>query len=190
VYRISNWNVEQPKVGSKKTTLILRKISELNSDILVLTETSDAIDLCEKYPFSILTNSFERTPKEHWVAIWSKWPIIEKFETVDSCRTVCAKIKSPFGDIIIYGTIIPYHMAGVRGVRYGELGYKTWEYHEKDIINQSGNWNGISFRNPSTPLFIVGDFNQTRGIEKGYGTKKCRDLLTNELKKSKFECIS
>jgi len=85
MYRISNWNVERPKVGSKKTTLILRKISELNSDILVLTETSDAIDLNEKYPFSILTNSFERTPKEHWVAIWSKWPIIEKFETVDSC---------------------------------------------------------------------------------------------------------
>lgn len=81
-------------------------------------------------------------------------------------------------------------MAGVSGVRYGELGYKAWEYHEKDIVNQSKNWKEISSGNPNIPLFIVGDFNQTRGIEKGYGTKKCRDLLATELKKSALECIS
>jgi exonuclease III len=188
-YRIANWNLERPKSGTKKTKLALKKINELDSDIIVLTETSEAVNLSKNYLFSISTKPFDRTPKEQWVTIWSKYEITKKLETFDSYRTVSCNIKMPFGEISIYGNIIPYHMAGVKGIRYGELGYKSWEYHEKDIYAQSENWRKI-IKQEKLPLFIIGDFNQTRFENKGYGTKKVRDILTTELNKNKTECIT
>lgn len=121
IYKISNWNVERPKYDTAKTNLVISKIFELNTEIIVLTETSDAVNLSAYFPYSISTLSYDRTPDEQWVTIWSKWEIVEEIKTFDSYRTVYAKIKSPFGEIVIYGTIIPYHMAGVTGVRYGNL---------------------------------------------------------------------
>ena len=190
MYRITNWNIERPKVDSLKTKLVFEKILALNSDIIVLTESSNAINLNSDYPFYSATNSFARTPDEQWVAIYSKWPIVENYKTESDCRTVCSKIKTPFSDIIIYGTIIPYHMAGVNGNRYDRVGLQTWQYHEEDIIAQSKEWEEIQNKNPNTPFFIIGDFNQTRGEIKGYGTDKCRDLLSSELQKLNIECIT
>ena len=79
MYKISNWNIDRPSPNSKKTKLVICKIIEEDSDIIVLTETSNAIDLSDKYPFSISTLSYERTPTEQWVTIWSKWRHLYRF---------------------------------------------------------------------------------------------------------------
>ena len=123
-FKISNWNLERPLSNTEKTRLILNKIIEIDSDIIVLTETSNAIDLSQIYPYKISTLPYSRTPDEQWVTIWSKWVITDQIGTFDNNRTVSGIIKSPFGNIIIFGTIIPYHMAGVSGERYGNLNYK------------------------------------------------------------------
>ena len=73
-------------------------------------------------------------------------------------------------------------MAGVSGVRYGNLNYKAWEYHEKDLYNQSDNWLNLRNNNENLPLIVAGDFNQTRFNGTGYGTKKVREILTQILK--------
>ena len=189
MYKISNWNIDRPSPNSKKTKLVICKIIEEDSDIIVLTETSNAIDLSDKYPFSISTLSYERTPTEQWVTIWSKWEILEQLSTFDNYRTVSGIIKSPFGNFTLFGTIIPYHMAGVSGVRYGNLNYKTWEYHEKDLISQSQDWKKI-IKSHNLPLMVIGDFNQTRYNNQGYGTKKVRDLLTNILNNLDLNCVT
>ncbi|MBZ9628169.1 endonuclease/exonuclease/phosphatase family protein [Psychroflexus sp. CAK1W] len=189
MFKISTWNIERPKSNTKKTKLVLDKIAEEKSDIIALTETSKAIDLSNVYPYSISTLAFERTPNEHWVTIWSKWEILEQISTFDNNRTVSGVIKAPFGDFIMYGTIIPYHMAGVSGIRYGSLNYKAWEYHEKDLVAQSQDWSKI-MQNYSLPIIIAGDFNQTRFGNKGYGTKKVRALLTDILKKLNMTCVT
>lgn len=190
MYRIANWNLERPVKGTKKTSLALEKISEINADILVLTETSKSINLEPQYS-SITSKEFERTPEENWVAIWTKWEILSKITTFNSHRTACALIHSPFGKIIIYGTIIPYHMAGVKGERYGELGYKIWQYHEEDIINQAKDWKKIMMEYPDLPFFVIGDFNQTRdGLPKGYGKNSARELLTEKLNENALKCIT
>lgn len=188
VYKVSNWNVERPKHDTVKTNLVISKILELNTDIIVLTETSDAVDISNYYPYSISTLSYDRTPGEQWVTIWSKWEIIEEIKTFDNYRTVCAKIKSPFGKMAIYGTIIPYHMAGVSGVRYGNLNYKAWEFHEKDLYKQSADWEKLSKND--CPLFVIGDFNQCRSNTRGYGTMKVRRILTDLLKKNDLTCVT
>ena len=77
MYKIANWNLERPKSKTEKTILSIEKIQEVNADIIVLTETSKSVDLSEIYPFQISTLSYERTPNEHWVTIWSKWEIVK-----------------------------------------------------------------------------------------------------------------
>lgn len=190
MYKISTWNIERPRPNTKKTGLAIEKILEENSDIIVLTETSSAVDLSSIYPYSISTESHERTPTEQWVTIWSKWRIIGQLKTIDNRRTVCGIVETPFGKIILYGTIIPYHMAGVSGVRYGNLNYKAWEYHEKDLYNQSDNWLNLRNNNENLPLIVAGDFNQTRFNGTGYGTKKVREILTQILKELEMTCVT
>lgn len=190
MYKISTWNLERPRPNSKKTGLAIQKILEENSDIIVLTETSKAVDLSSVYPYSISTESYERTPTEQWVTIWSKWKITEQLETIDNKRTVAGIVETPFGKVILYGTIIPYHMAGVSGVRYGNLNYKTWEYHEMDLYSQSQNWKELIKNNNELPLIVAGDFNQSRFNDTGYGTKKVRGILTQVLKELEMECVT
>lgn len=188
-YRIATWNLERPKTGTEKSKLALAKIVEINADILVLTETSDAINLTEIYPFSISSESYERTPTEHWVTVCSKWEISEQIKTFDNFRTASGIVCTPFGNLIVFGTIIPYHMAGVSGERYGSLGFKTWEFHEKDLIAQGENWKKL-LKESNLPLMVIGDFNQTRGTSKGYGTQKVRDQLTGILKNLEMTCVT
>lgn len=189
MYKIANWNLERPKLGTKKTKLAISKILEINADVIVLTETSKSVDLKEFYPFQISTKSYERTPDEQWVTIWSKWEISKQIETFDNFRTVSGIIKSPFGDIIFFGTIIPYHQAGVSGIRYGNLNYKVWEYHEKDLYAQSENWKAL-IETENLPLFVIGDFNQARFNNQGYGTTKVREVLTNLLNQLNLKCVT
>jgi len=189
MYKIANWNLERPKSDTKKTKLAIAKIIEINADVIVLTETSKSIDLSKVYPFEISTKSYDRTPNEQWVTIWSKWEITKQIETFDNYRTVSGIIKSSFGDIIVFGTIIPYHQAGVSGIRYGNFKYKNWEYHEKDLHAQGQNWENL-IETEKLPLFVIGDFNQSRFNIKGYGTEKVRQILTDILTKLDLKCVT
>lgn len=189
-FKIANWNIERPKIGTKKTKLVIEQINKIDADILLLTETSNAINLEPVYN-SVKSVPFDKNPDEQWVTIWSKWEIEKQIETFDNKRTTCALIKAPFGDLIIYGTIIPYHMAGVMGNRYEFSGYKAWELHEEDIIRQSDDWKKIQSDNNDIPFLVIGDFNQTRdNLPKGYGTISGRELLTNKLKETELTCIT
>ncbi len=191
LYKISTWNVDRPRLNTEKTKLILEKIYETNSDIIVLTETSNAIDLGTDFEFSLKSIPFERTPNEQWITIWSKWEITQHLKTFNENRTACGRIKTPFGEIIIYGTIIPYHMAGVSGERYGNLNYKMWQYHEEDIYKQAEDWKQLILQNIDTPFFVVGDFNQcrTEGL-KGYGTPEVKRLLSEKLCENGLVCVT
>ena len=123
------------------------------------------------------------------MSIFSKWEIIRQIQTFDNYRTACAVIKAPFRDITVFGTIIPYHQAGVSGVRYGNLGYKQWEYHEKDLHQQAKDWKRIA-EETQIPLWVMGDFNQSRYNHKGYGTEKVRLLLSDYLNKLHLTCVT
>lgn len=189
MYKIANWNLERPKLRSGKAKLAVAKIQEIDADILVLTETSNAVDLSEIYPFRMSTLCYERAPNEHWVTIWSKWEIVKQIETFDNYRTVSGIIQAPFGTICVFGTIIPYHNAGVSGIRYGNLNYKIWEYHEQDLYAQSKNWEQLLV-SEKLPLFVIGDFNQARYNNQGYGTPKVRQILSDLLTQLDLSCVT
>lgn len=189
-YRLATWNLERPQKISRKTQVAVETIADINPDIIVLTETSTIVDFGHAYD-SLRTQEYPHLPNENWVAIHSKWKIKRSIPTFDSHRTLCVLIAAPFGDLIVYGTIIPYHMAGVNGGKYGRLGYKAWQMHEENIHAQSADWQKIIQEYPDTPFVIAGDFNQVRdGAAGGYGSTACKNLLDEKLAEQKLQCIT
>ena len=66
---------------------------------------------------------------------------------------------------------------------------QIWEYHKKDLLAQSENWQEL-IENLKLPLFVIGDFNQTRYNNKGYGTNEVRDILSEILQKLDLTCVT
>ena len=98
--KIATWNIERLK-KKKYLSEILSEIEKIDADILVLTETDSRI-LPENYPYKIetkpliLVNSLAKTT-ENRVSIFSKFPIVETFETYDNFTSCSAEIETPFG---------------------------------------------------------------------------------------------
>jgi len=188
-YRIANWNVERPQKLNQKSNLAIETINELNADVIVLTETSNVIQL-NNYKYISKTKEYDVYPNEQSAVIYSKWEI-EK-EIISTQSEVAALIRAPFGKIIVYATIISYHMSGVNdNGKFYKRNYKAWERHKEEIELSNKDWKYINSLYPDIPLLILGDFNQTRdGYKRGYGTEECRQLLSDKLFDNQLTCIT
>jgi len=108
--KIANWNVERLKHYAKIDE-ISQILTDLDAEILVLTETDNRICL-KNYKNSVSTNLLtEIEPKnykktENRVTIYSKYEILRQFETFDKYTSLCVELKTEFGNLVIYGTII------------------------------------------------------------------------------------
>ncbi len=69
------------------------------------------------------------------------------------------------------------------------MNYKIWEYHERDLFAQSENWKKL-LENEKLPLAVIGDFNQSRFNNKGYGTQKVRQILSKLLTDLELKCVT
>lgn len=184
--RIATWNIDR----AKSPAPIREKIATIAPDLLVLTEASNHIDLGPEYG-CLKSEEFERYEGHPWITIWTKWRILELIPTFNSFRTACCLVDSPLGPLIVYGTIIPYHMAGVSGNRYPETGKRAWQMHVEDITLQSRDWERIRSDFRDIPMIVAGDFNQTRdGNGRSYGTSEGRKSLSSELLRNKMVCMT
>jgi exonuclease III len=143
--KILTWNLE--RLIKNKNQLILDKLSELDADILILTETNSIIDPGESYS-SIATKSLSKgydgipyKSGENRTTIWTKYKIEKQYKTFDNHSSVYAEIQTPFGLLNIYGTII------------GVFGGKD-ERFKTDLESQR-----LDFENLSGSICIAGDFN-------------------------------
>lgn len=98
----------------ERNRLFLNTLNEIDPDIIILTETNAVIDFGDKY-FSVSTTplpgSFEGynyKSGENRATILSKYPFVRQFPTADHFTSVCAEVDTPFGQLIIYGTIIGF----------------------------------------------------------------------------------
>lgn len=168
--KIATWNIE--RLQKRKNTEIIQAIKQANADILILTEASDLIDLSDDYSFSsktILlhdsTNNY-RTD-ERRVIIYSKYPIIQTIKTFDEKTSCCAEIETPFGNLVVYGTII--------GI-YGNRQACFLEDAEKQITD-------INKISQSTNFCFVGDLNISFS-DNYYFTKIGREKLNDVFSKN------
>lgn len=155
-FRIATWNLDHPKRGNRLPEQ-LEKLAEISADILILIETSPGADISHMGYAGMSSPPYQVGKKErNTSAIWSKWPI-EKISTDDDENSTCAKIKSPFGSLLVYGTLLTYH-----GDKGSDGNSKSWVEHDKEIERQGDDWKRIQDLFQQVPLIVAGDFNQAR----------------------------
>ncbi|MBF2709755.1 endonuclease/exonuclease/phosphatase family protein [Flavobacterium soyangense] len=170
---IATWNLERLKY-SKETNKIISILEDLNADILVLTEYDERVNL-KNYPFHIATKSLaELQPgyyksSEKRVKIYSKYEIVNQWQTYDEYTSCCAEIKTEKGNLIVYGTII-----GIFGNR--NENFKT------DLPKQIIDFNILS---KNKNLCIIGDYNISFS-DNYYFTNYGRNALNNSFKENKI----
>lgn len=175
--RIATWNVERPKGNTApRSQRVLNKIQEIAADIWILTETHDAICPGPVY-HDASTPTVSEPPilhatGEHKTTIWSRWPIIEHWETATPHRATCVVIETPLGELVVYGTVIPYH-----GARWPYGTPRNWDAHYAAIATQGADWSRLRRNYPFHGLCVAGDLNQTRTGRLWYGSKWGRALL-------------
>ena len=173
--KILTWNLERLK--KNKNEVILSKLTELNADILILTETDSQINLGDKY-FSISTQNLfngydgiEYRNSENRTTIWTKYKIEKLHETYDNYTSDCAEIETPLGLLNIYGTIIG--VFGGKGERF-----------QNDMKMQS-----LNFENLVGNICIAGDFNiALSGFT--YPSHKARNEINETFEKLNLKCLT
>jgi endonuclease/exonuclease/phosphatase family metal-dependent hydrolase len=182
-FRIATWNLERPKQnGWTKNQRRLNKIHEINADVWVLTETSEAIALPDDYE-SIKSCTYGEG--ENLSTICSRWKRLSTIPTFDSNWAVCAEIDSPFGAMIIYGTVITYaNDKGASGTA------KRWEEHRRSIQQHHEDWLRIQKQYPNHLMCIAGDFNQSRDGSGWYEEKQSVDMLSAALEDLSLVCVT
>ncbi|MBD1821071.1 endonuclease/exonuclease/phosphatase family protein [Cyanobacteria bacterium FACHB-DQ100] len=185
-FRIATWNLERPRQnGWIKNQRRLDRIREIDADIWVLTETNAAIDLNPDYK-CIASESYEgHKPGENLTTLWSRWKILRSIPTFNSTCAVCAEIESPFGLVIIYGTVITWaNDKGIHGTS------KRWEEHRRSIQQHHEDWLRIQKQYPSHLMCIAGDFNQSRDKSGWYEEKQSVEMLSAALHDLSLVCVT
>lgn len=169
--RIATWNIERLKHKHEieQINLIL---TELEADILVLTESDNRVDL-SNYRFCVRTPKPEEfgpnyyAASENRVTICTNYEIVRQHETYDKYTSLCVELKTELGVLIVYGTII-----GIFGNR--NKNFKT------DLSQQISDYKNLC---RGKDFCLVGDYN-TSFADNYYFTKDGR----NELNKVFREC--
>jgi exonuclease III len=191
--RIVSWNIERPRIdkGLDKNFFIIELIKEINLDILFLTETNSVINFSSDY-FKLQTiplpEDYEHCTYhdgENRVTIFSKYKFIDiKIDTYDPYTSVCGEVVTPFGNLILYGSIIG---------SFGPVGPENMEYFKRDLIGQQKD---IRKLREKGKLCYSGDFNMlfsSDWYQDGYPKEEVRKMscffeemhLVNETKQNK-----
>lgn len=146
--KIATWNIE--RYDNKNRVKILEKLEEIDADILVLTETSQDISLKNYNQVStkVLPKNHESIlykANENRVSIYSKYKICNLYETYDEYTTVCTELETPYGLLLVYGSII------------GVFGNKQPKFNN-DLVGHLTDFERL-FKNQN--ICIAGDFNIT-----------------------------
>lgn len=201
--RIATWNVQRPESGDDaRLPQLAHRLRSMDADIWILTETHQSLSPGLEY-----RAAFTRQMRgkfhlgECRTAIWSRLPIAKTIATHDPETAVCVEVTTDNGAILVYGTVIPYHQAGVgqRTYRSGGVdvtGMQPWQLHYESIDRHLHDLMSISQRHPDHPICFGGDFNQSRdgrkwgGGRQWYGTEEGRRRMTDCLNRMGLHCVT
>lgn len=164
--KIATWNIERLKKQSK-LALIQEELEKINADILVLTETDSRIsngkykyriDSC----FHLRRNGYSNyyLPTENRITILTHYEVVAHHKTYDKNTALCVELKTPKGNLKVYGTII-----GIYGNRHQNF--------KDDLEEQLKDFDQLSKENN---LCIIGDYNISF-YDNYYYTKEGRNKL-------------
>ena len=145
--KIATWNIERLKhlSGLSEQQQLL---DGLNADILVLTETHNRVDL-KNYRYVVHSPLLtEIAPgfydaAENRMSIYTNYEIVRLHDTYDKYTTLCAELKTEYGKLLVYGTII-----GIYGNRHKNF--------QSDLEQQISDYKRLSALGN---FCLAGDFN-------------------------------
>ena len=185
--RVATWNLDHASNSKRPVDLQVKTILGLNPDILVLTETCNEVDaalLQHGYrSYAALPNQYGKFFSVIYLGQHITW--IETLPVSQETCSVCIRVSTHIGEVVVYGTIITYH--GDKGTDLDNPS-PVWHEHYKSIGKHGDDWSKLL---GPVPLIVAGDFNQTRDGSQGtYGTAKGRELLSNELTRNNLVCLT
>ncbi len=172
--KIATWNVEWATPRSRRTPEILRRLADLGSEIICLTETDKDLLATEGHTITARPDygyGWQQTRRK--ALLWSKSP----WEDVDDAgheamppgRFISGVTQTPLGKVTVIGICIPWSGSRTEA-RRGPDRKRPWEDHKQylEYLTQLLN------RHPARRLVVMGDFNQIVGT----GSRAPRVLQT------------
>ena len=147
--KILTWNVERLKKFKNQNLRTI--INFYDADILVLTETSSKLDFSKNYKCisteKLVQNydGIDYKEEENRTTIWTKYEIVKQNKTFDNFTSICSEIKTEFGVLNIYATIIG--VFGGKGERF-----------KNDLIQHLDDFQKFNINEMNC---IIGDLNAT-----------------------------
>lgn len=166
--KIATWNIKRPTKTNNRIKKIIHSLQEVDPDILILTESNEAVHLGEAYNLfhtEILLEPFYKEG-ERRTSIYSRYLLIDHEITFRADTSICTRLKTPFGDLAVYGTVI-----GINGNRRKNF--------DEDLLKQLDDFERIA---ANGNFCIAGDLNMTFG-DNYYYTDDGRKKLNNSFNK-------
>ena len=166
--KIATWNIERPIKTSKKIPLIIDCLQKLDADILILTETNEVIQPAVNYNCFYTSTLKELFYKEgeRRTSIYSKYEAVGQFDTFRDDTSICITLRTPLGDLAVYGTVI-----GINGNRRHNF--------NEGLTLQLADFERIS---ANTNFCLAGDLNMSFG-DNYYFTQDGRQKLNASFEK-------
>lgn len=186
-FRVATWNLDGYRNNApSRLPQQIELLQSLLADIVVLTEVQDTTRLPGMQFWWSDPGQPPYKPRDRAVGIASTWSgkaLKVRDSRLSAC--VCLDAPLPLGRLIVYGTVIPYAMDGVR-----QKAALAWERHQKAVDDVVADLSDLR----SDPDFVdsrivvAGDFNTSLDGSNWYGHPGARSRLVEGLTDAGFQC--
>ena len=174
--KIATWNIERLKhIGDIEK--IQEICNQIGADVLVVTESDKRLELSFSNRFDSITPKDTELAvykeSECRVSIFTNYECIHSHITYDEQTAKCIELKTEFGSLIVYGTIM-----GIYGNRHSS--------YDSDVDNQMEDIHRLS---KDKYVCVCGDYNCSFG-DNYYFTKSGRVKVLNAFSEKEIAILT
>lgn len=189
VIRAATWNLDGYGSGAAaRLPGQLEALQAIGADVLVLTEVRDTTHLPGVSFWWSAPGTLPYASRDRAVGVASHWRG-HTLAVTNSRLSVCVSFEAPkpLGRIIVYGTVIPYGLDGVR-----QRAATAWQRHRQAVNDVVADLNRLRSDPACCDAHIVlaGDFNTCLDGSGWYGEPAARSVLVNGLNRAGLQCHS
>ena len=184
--RVGTWNVEYA-LGVERNARRAAILRDADADIWALTETHDELDLSSTHAAVSTLQRPSGRVGGRWTTIWTRCPVLAAPAVADPIRTVAALLDTPFGPVLVYGTVMPW---GNDAGPDPKSPSTRWTEQGRVLPEQVAEWARLRGQHPGAALVVAGDFNMNLGGKHHYGTLRGRVTLREGSSKNGLFCAT